>query len=205
LYGVAPAEIAEEMDRNVRPDNTVCYKSNRYSVPYGTYAGDKKVFLAVTDGKLQIMNRVGEVLATHDICEDKGRLIRLESHRRDRSARAKELLDKTVALLGMEFKAYLEILVEKKPRYVKDQFDIVLHACQTYGRETLLAAVRYCQERELYSANDLRDAAGTIGGPLPPGQSASRLPVEGERYHVAVQKRALSAYAEVAAGSGVGQ
>jgi transposase len=205
LYGVAPAEIAEEMDRTVRPDNTVWYLSNRYSVPYGTYTRVRQVFLAVEDGRLQIMDRAGEVLATHELCTDKGRLIRSESHRRDRDAWVKELLDKTVALLGVEFKSYLEILVERKPRYVKDQFDIVLRACGTYGRESVLAAMRYCQERELYSANDLRDAAGMVAGQLPPPKSASRLPVEDERYHVIVEKRALSVYAEVAAGNGVDQ
>ena len=34
LYGVMPLEVAEEMDRNIRLDNTVMYKSNRNSVPY---------------------------------------------------------------------------------------------------------------------------------------------------------------------------
>ena len=205
LYGVAPAQIAEEMDRNVRKDNTVWYKSNRYSVPYGTYAKDKRVFLAVEGGRLQIMNQVGELLAEHEICAEKGRLIRSEAHRRDRTGRIRELLDKTVALLGTEFTEYLEILIEKKPRYAKDQLDIVTSACRDYGRETVLAAVLYCRERELYSAGDLRDAAGTISGRQPPAEPPNRLPVEDERYHVAVQKRALSVYAEVAAGSGVSQ
>jgi hypothetical protein len=205
LFGVAPTQIAEEMDRNVRPDNTVCYKSNRYSVPYGTYTEDKKVYLAVKDGKLEIMNQIGEPLATHELYQGQGKLIRQESHRRDRNEHIKTLLGKTVAMLGVEFKAYLETLVEKKPRYVKEQLDIVLHACQTYGREIVLAAEGYCQERDLYSANDLRDAAGVMVGSLPPKQPAFRLPVEDERYHVAVEKRALSIYAEVAAGSGVSQ
>ncbi len=205
LYGVAPTEIAEEMDRNVRPDNTVWYKSNRYSVPYGTYAKDKKVFLAVEEGRLRIMTRVGEVLATHEICQEQGRLIRLESHRRDRHARTQALLDKTIALLGVEFKAYLTTLVERKPRYVKDQFDIIMNVCETYGRETALTAMRYCQELDLYSANDLRDAAGTIGNQQALERPSSRLPAEDERYHVAVQNRALSVYAEVAAGSGAPQ
>jgi len=43
LYGVAPAEIAEEMKRNVRPDNTVWYSMNRYAVPPGTYSKTKEV------------------------------------------------------------------------------------------------------------------------------------------------------------------
>jgi hypothetical protein len=107
IYGIAPVEIAEEMDRIVRKDNTVWYRSNRYSVPFGTYARDKAVFLDVDGDKLHIMDRVGERLATHDICKEKGRLIKLDSHRRDRSEKLRALREKTVALLGEEFKIYL--------------------------------------------------------------------------------------------------
>ena len=207
IYGIAPAKIAEEMNRIVRKDNTVWYLSNRYSVPYGTYAADKEVSLNVEDGKLQIINRVGDTLATHEICEEKGRLIKLPSHRRDRSERVKELRDRAAALLGEEFRGYLEILCEKKPRYVKEQLGIVLAACETYGRGSVLDAMRYCEDLELYSANDLRDAADMISGHTLTRLDAEfkRIPLEDERYHVPVQKRDLAVYADVASGSGVPQ
>lgn len=205
LYGVAPAAIAEEMDRTVRKDNTIWYGSNRYSVPYGTYTRDKKVFLKVEGDKLHIMNSVGDLLATQDICYEKGRLIKLDSHRRDKSERVKVLREKAAALLGEEFHDYLEALCEKKPRYVKEQLNIVLAACETHGRESVLIAMRYCQELELYSANDLRDSAEMVSMQLPPQPQPSRLPVDDERYHIPVQKRELSIYAEVALGSVVTQ
>ena len=205
LYGVKPAEIAEEMDRVIRPDNTVWYKSNRYSVPYGTYNRDKQAFLAVEGVKLRVMNRIGELLAEHDISEDKGKLIRIASHRRSKSDRDKALLDKAIALLGGEFSEYLETLRENKPRYIKDQINLVISACETYGREALLAAKDYCVGLELYSANDLRDAAEMMSAGAPARQRPNRLPVEDARYHIPVQKRALSIYADVAVGSGVGQ
>ena len=203
LYGIAPAGIEEEMDRCVRPDNTIWYSSNRYSVPYGTYGKEKEVFLAVKGNKLQIMNRIGELLATHEIYEGKGKLIRPQSHRRNKNDMIKELLDKTAALLGEEFREYLEVLCEKKPRYVKEQLEIVLNACEVYGRENVLAAIGYCREMELYSANDLRDAVEMKKGQMPAQTRPNLLPVEDERYHIFVQKRALSVYAEVAAGSGM--
>ena len=205
LYGITPAEITEEMNRNVRPDNTVLYKSNRYSVPYGTYGKMKKVFLTVSDNKLQIIDQVGELLTEHDICVEKGKLIRPESHKRNKAEKIRALLDKTVALLGREFQEYLETLCEKKPRYAKEQLDLIVNACETYGREIVLAAIAYCQGLELYSANDLRDAAESMGGQSPAQPQSSRLPVEDERYHIRVQKRALSVYADVASGSGVTQ
>jgi hypothetical protein len=149
------------------------------------------------------MNRIGELIATHEIYEGKGKLIRPQSHRRNKNERIKELLDKTTSLLGEEFKEYLEVLCEKKPRYVKEQLDIVLNACETCGRENVLAAIGYCREKELYSANDLRDAAKMMKEQGPSQPQPCRLPVADERYHVLVQRRSLSVYTEIAAGSGM--
>ena len=207
LFGVAPSEIAEDMGRNVRPDNTVWYRSNRYSVPYGTYRHTKEVFLVVEGAKLHIMDAIGELnIATHDLCEDKGRLIKLDSHRRNKDEKIITLREDTVSLLGEEFREYLEIICKDKPRYVRDQFAIIVDACKTYGRETVLAAMGYCKGLELYSANDLRSAAEMLSANKPTHDTPlSRLPVEGERYHLSVQTRPLSVYAEVAVGSGVAQ
>jgi len=205
LYGTAPAKAAEEMYRNVRPDNTILYKSNRYSVPYGTYSKEKKVFLAVEDGNLEIMDRAGDTLATHEICGEKGKLVRPESHRRDKSERIKALLDKKVALLGEEFREYLELLCEKMPRYAKDQLELVLKICEAYGRENILEAIAYCRELSLFSANDLHDVAVALGGQESIQPHFQQLPVQNERYHIAVQKRDLSLYTQAATGSVVTQ
>ena len=205
LFGTAPAEIVNAMDRNVRADNTVLYSTNRYTVPLGTYASTKKAYLAVDGNKLEIMDQVGDTIAIHEISSGKGQLIKLPGHRRNKKARITELLDKTVALLGEEFREYLTILCEKYPRYVKEQLDIVVQACEKHGREHVLDAMRYCQELALYSANDLNDAViAMCGNPELPPQT-TRIPATDERYHIPVQKRALSIYADVAAESGVAQ
>lgn len=197
LFGHAPDKAVEYMDRAIRPDNTILYLSNRYSLPLGTYGREKTVTLRVKDNTLEIMDRVGDTIAMHEISAEKGKLIKLESHRRDKRVKAEELLNKTVALLGADFREYLTALCERKPRYIKDQFKLVIRACETYGRECVLAAMRYCQDMELYSAVDLNDAAAALGGLQTP-EIPERLPVEDERYHVNVQKRALSVYANVA-------
>jgi len=198
LYGVAPTGVVEEMDRAVRADNTILYLSNRYSVPLGTYGSVKTVYLAAEGDELRIMDQAGDTLATHKICGEKGRLIKLPGHGRDTKAKVRELLDKTVSLLGEEFREYLTILCEEKPRYIREQLDLVVLACENYSRERVLEAVHYCRTLELHSANDLLDAISTMSGPevSPP---PVRLPVSDERYHIPVQKRALSVYADVAA------
>ena len=199
LYGHAPEKAAEYMDRAVRPDNTILYLSNRYSLPLGTYGRYKTVTLSAKDDNLEIMDCAGETIAIHEIIKEKGKLVKLASHRRDRRARVEAHLNKTVALLGEEFREYLALLCERKPRYVKEQLGLVVSACGAYGRECVMSAMKYCQDMELYSAVDLKDAASVMSGseaPLLP--IPLRLPVEDERYHITVQKRALTAYAEVA-------
>ena len=198
LYGHAPDISVDYMERAVRPDNTVLYLSNRYSLPIGTYGREKTVVLRVEEEKLEIMNHAGDSIVTHDISREKGKLIKHESHRRDRRGRTEELLAKTVALLGEEFREYLTVLCENKPRYVKDQLCVVVRACEAYGRERVLEAMRYCQKMEIYSAVDLNEAAGVMSGKDEVPAVPERLPVEDERYHVNVQKRDLSVYAEVA-------
>jgi hypothetical protein len=207
LYGRSPITIEEEMERNVRTDNTVWYLSNRYSVPYGTYKNEKKVFLEVEDKTLKILSLIGDEIAVHDICTEKGRLIKLDIHRRNKGEKTKNLKDNAVALLGDEFREYIEILCERKPRYVKEQLDIIIKACEGYGRENILTAMHYCADLELYSANDLREAAMMLsaGNIHHIHVASSRLPVEDERYHISVQKRPLSIYSEVALGSVVAQ
>ena len=207
LYGVAPAEIAEEMSRNVRPDNTVWYSMNRYAVPPGTYSKTKEVLLTIEGDKLFITNRLGELIDTHDICYEKGRLLKFERHRRKKSEKIMTRMEDTIALLGEDFRGYLGVIVEEKPRYVKEQFDIVIKACKTFGRETVIEAMAYCQSLELYSANDLYSASEMMScnAPIQVQVQPNRLPVEDERYHIPVQARPLSVYADVAAGIGVAQ
>jgi transposase len=203
LYGIAPSSTAEETGRNVRPDNTIVYLSNRYSVPLGTYRSTKTVYLAVNGDELRILDQIGDLVAIHEINKGKGKLIKLPGHRRDTKTKIEEKLDQTVALLGEDFREYLSAMCEEKPRYVREQLDLVVLACEGYGRERILEAIRYCQSLALYSANDVNDAVIAMYGQPESFSQPSRLPVKDERYHIPVQKRPLSVYADVAAGSGV--
>ena len=203
LFGIAPAEAPEDMGRTVKQDNTVAYRSNRYSVPLGTYGKIETVYLLVNGEKLHIMDAAGEDLAIHNVSHEKGKLVKLPGHSRDKKKKTKEILDKTVALLGIEFQGYLSKLCEEKPRYVREQLGLVILVCESYGRERALEAIRYCESLSLYSANDLNDAARSKFGQPESLPQPSRLPVEDERYHIPVQKRELSVYAGIAAESGV--
>lgn len=54
-------------------------------------------------------------------------------------------------------KIYVEWLVEKYPRYVRDQLRIMYQCVTVYSRDELKKALDYCVSRDLISANDFRD------------------------------------------------
>src|SRR5690606_41023632 len=69
-------------------DNVIKYKSNRYSLPIGTYRprGDNTVYVEIQGEELIIRTEPqGEVLAKHLLCHGKGELIKNRQHTRDRS------------------------------------------------------------------------------------------------------------------------
>jgi len=99
--------------------------------------------LGVEGDTLHIMDVCGDEITVHKISGEKGKLIKLEAHGRDRRAGMEVRLAQTVSLLGEEFRNYLTALCESRPRYVKDQLDAVVNACRAYGRERVLAAMQY--------------------------------------------------------------
>jgi transposase len=201
IFGVAPTDGGDITERAVRQDNTVIYLSNRYSVPYGTYSKVKTVILSADGDKLYITNETGDNIAVHEISREKGKLIKLNAHRQDREGKVRGYLEKTVSLLGEEFRGFMNEICEMKPRYVKEQLGLIVTACETYGREQVLSAVEYCTQRGLNSANDLTDAVHSLyRSESDTALKLIRFPVTHipDRYRVNVQKRELSAYAQAA-------
>lgn len=197
LFGAPPEQNKENMARTVRKDNTVLFLSNRYSLPLGTFNTQKVVALEVIGEQLKIYTLTGDLLAGHPLCHDKGKLIKADGHRYERNQKIRERLEKAVSLLGDEFREYLTALCLAKPRYVKEQLALTVKTFERYGREATLKAVAFCCEQELWSASDLASAAAALVEitPIIPGP---RLPVNDEKYHIAVQIRPLSIYAAAA-------
>lgn len=197
LYGRAPNQANDGKKRNVRPDNTILYASNRYSVPYGTYSQHKEVRILVEGEELSITSVTGLLIAKHPISQEKGKLVKPASHRKDRDTRIKEHLEEAIALLGEEFRPYLYQITQVKSRYVKEQFQVITQACKIHGRVQVLEAIKLCMERELYSAQTLVDATESLKKGGPEGELPKPELLEDPRYKVPVQQRSLSVYAEI--------
>ena len=147
--------------RTVHKDNIIKYKSNRYSVPLGTYQphGDNTVYLTVEEKELVIKKTAeGVPIASHQLCEGKGKLIKNTHHTRDRSKGIEAYMDTVKVNFDDQEKIalFLENIYAKYPRYIRDQLQIVQRAVKDFPAY-IESALEICIEQTLWSANDLHD------------------------------------------------
>jgi len=147
----------------VRKTNVIHYGQNRYQVPKGTYFPGRKARIVLDEQGENVSfydAKTGELLAEHTVDKGVGRLVRLKRNTgRGAGKMANLLKDKILAALDGfdDAKIYVEWLIEKYPRYVRDQLRIMYQCVTGYSREELKKALDYCVERDLISANDFRD------------------------------------------------
>lgn len=163
LRPVPNTKISEDiLTVTVRKDNTILYKSNRYSVPLGTYQPGRKLAIEETADILKVIDpETGEILAEHTICRERGKLIKNRHHSRDLTAKVDELFEQVLAKLGnsLDAKKFLTAIRYEKRRYARDQFKLIEQLSDRYPADILAQAIAYCLKYQLYSAVDCRDAA----------------------------------------------
>lgn len=103
----------------VRKDNTVVHRSNRYQVPFGT---DRPGLRACLREQQIIDPETGELYVTHSIPSGKGNLVRITNPERRRGIRAGQAQEKVLQKLKGYAGAsdFLDRIREEKPRYATD-------------------------------------------------------------------------------------
>lgn len=157
------SNYTEIITRNVRKDNTVHFKSNRYSVPVGTYTRQAIVHLHIADYVLKICDpSTGEIIAEHSISQDKGRLVKNRNHSRERSKSLDLLRQELIALLAHDNATnYIDKVSKDYGRYRRDQFTLIKKVAQE-NKEWVHLALEKCINEGLYSANSFRDVVGFL-------------------------------------------
>ena len=147
----------------IRPTNVIHYRQNRYSVPTGTYVPGRRARIEADEekGTVAFYDSVsGELLAVHCIHYGVGKGVGL-SKNTERFKESKHEALKAAVLQYFEGvdggTSYIERIVAKYPRYIRDQLSIIRKTQELYTKPELERALVYCSERELHSANDLRD------------------------------------------------
>lgn len=145
----------------VRKDNTVLYKSNRYRVPKGTYRPNLRVKLVIDGTSMVITDAAtGEIYARHTISDDKGKIIPLNHSDRELNKKLVEVYDEVLRYFtGKEMAGeFLEGIRKDKPRYFKDQLNVILKTCIGSEKCIIDTSLAYCLKYSLYSAGDFKAA-----------------------------------------------
>ena len=156
----------KSIPHQVRKDNTVLYRGNRYRVPIGTYRKGKQVYLVIDEDTISIVDvETGVLYAKHPLCTGKGELIGESSRRgRDKS--------KTILQLESDVKdlfcgdkmidPYLARIHREKTRYYRDQLGVIRQLFDEWDVDLIRKALAYCVEHEIYSAGELKSTVAYV-------------------------------------------
>jgi hypothetical protein len=162
-YVPMPLEFDPYIERCVRKDNTVAFKSCFYTLPEGTYKNiDSVVLLRQIDDKLHCYNKSKEPICVHTLSKEKGKVIRNTDHKRDKGQKIPQLLEEIAGMFGPsspKAMIFLEKVHQLKPRYVRDQFVCIRKTINEHGVENASRALEYCAEMSLYDATSLKSVA----------------------------------------------
>lgn len=161
-YTPLPIEQEPAKEYQVRKDNTIAYKSNFYSLPIGTYKGsESKVIVKINEGLLGIYNLQEELICTHRLCTDKGKVIVNTNHKRDRTKSIKALIETTAGCFTDRDQAisYFQRIRQNLPRYIRDHLQVILKTIQTdsnalLAKKTADKTLAHCIENELFHGYD---------------------------------------------------
>jgi len=156
------AATNESISYQIRKDNIILYKGNRYRVPKGTYSHGKRVYMVLADDDtLSIIDVLtGELYETYPLCHEKGKLIGQKRETRDRSKSLLELEESLNELFGQNHLVmpFLEHIHQDKPRYYRDQLGVIKKLFEEWNTETIIRGLNYCSEKALFSAGELKSS-----------------------------------------------
>jgi len=153
----------------VKPDNTISYKGNTYSVPLGTYKRKGTRVLVVMNEADRQIEIYGEddcrLIGCHDVVMDrKGTVVTAPEHRKREPAKtllkAEVELRRILTAYGDEHctERYLERIYDAGPRYYRKAVIGILHVLNkidsTMALENIIQSI---QERRITNPNDVQD------------------------------------------------
>lgn len=163
--------------RVIRKDNTIIYQGNRYALPLGSYAPERKVIVKENEGILIISNEDNEQeIISYPICLEKGQLLKNSDCRREKNRGIEAYLQEVLHILNdsLEANKFLSLVREEKPRYIRDQLKIIKDHSTGKSPELIQKALNYCLQNKLYGATDFVDALNHFKGshnPVEPKRS----------------------------------
>lgn len=145
----------------VRKDNTISWKGNFYSVPFGTYQGKgSSVVTRQEDNQLIIMGTVSlEEICRHTIPAEKGLKVIKTDHKRDKSLEVEVLMLNVANQFEnpVAAKHWLGEIYKLRARYMRDQLQVIQEVLA--HKEWLSVAnqaMYFCDQNNVFSASDFK-------------------------------------------------
>lgn len=201
------AAVNNSISYQIRKDNIILYKGNRYRVPRGTYAAGKKVYMLIEEETISITDTLtGELYAVHPLCYEKGKLI---GHKREERDKSRTLLEQEECLQIL-FQSddlvfpFLEHIHQEKPRYYRDQLGAIKKLFEDWNAKLVIKGLHYCTAKELYSAGDLKSSIIYLNQLKPEPQKKENLAALPSKYRGNIPEvRALNLYEQAMERGGV--
>ncbi len=144
----------------VRPDNVVRFRSNRYTLPTGSYLGPKtQVRLRIEGSNLLVHTMEGRLLATHELSHEKGKLVANNNHRRDTTAKLDVLQAELHTLFSNTEQSgiYLNEIRKRFPRYARDQFAQIKKTITDQPEGLISSTMEYSLDHHLFSCGEFKN------------------------------------------------
>jgi transposase len=159
LLPLKPKHVQENLrSYKARKDNTLCFKSNYYTLPLGTYKDkESSVLVETKQNELHVYTMGKELICTHKLSPDMGQTIRNTDHKRQKSQTLETLQRQVLELFGKSETAenYLQTLRKEKSRYFRDNLQYILKEHGRYQGETIRESLLFCTENKVFNAKDL--------------------------------------------------
>lgn len=145
----------------VRKDNTISWKGNLYSVPYGTYRG-RGSCLVVGEEHNELVMMIPESLVElcrHTIPQEKGIKVIKSDHKRDKSLLIEELMIRVANQFSypVAAKDWLGEIYKIKSRYMRDQLQVIQQVLSDpEASKVAHEAMTFCHQNKIHSAVDFR-------------------------------------------------
>jgi transposase len=147
----------------VRKDNTISWKGNLYSLPLGTYTG-RGCLVSVRKelDTLTVHDQQGnQELCRHQIPAGKGLKVMNTDHKRDKSKTIEELMNQLSKQIdagasGLAVYDWLEAIRSEKPRYIRDQLQLIREVIENTDASIVHKAIIFCHQNSVLSAMDFK-------------------------------------------------
>ncbi len=154
------AEVNHKKSYKVRKDNTVCYKSNFYSLPSSTYKDkESRILLEIIADEVKIYSLQEALICSHNLSMGKGQYIRNTDHQREKSKTLEEYHRQVSTILGQTQRAgeYLKLLRKDKSRYYRDNLQYIIKHHEDYADLDMEQILLFCIENKILNGQYLID------------------------------------------------